>query len=324
VYMVNLIEVYNSGKFLGSMVETLEKTFPYVHVLTEDAPRSIRNTFVLAASFHEINLEEIIGSYQKGADIWYLSEEELNGLKEKANHLIMTDDYVPVENMLAPVVRRSTVDILSLKCKEAAQELKVKGQFEESIAQYKKMIEIEPTLSLLGYNEIAIMLVQQQKMDEAVDYFQKAIDYNKQADSKVNIAGIHLNLGLILLNTNQEEMARQHFETAIDAFKAELAKDEKSLKNTLLLANTLMQMKDYQQATLYFQKAVDLNPYDVQLHIMLGRAFEKKQAYDQAISAIEKAIRFFKHINEEQRAEPLKKYLEFIKFRQSEKDSQDG
>ena len=57
---------------------------------------------MLAASFEEFDLEGIIGSYQKGADIWHLSKEELGGLKEKADHLVMTDDYVPVENMLAP------------------------------------------------------------------------------------------------------------------------------------------------------------------------------------------------------------------------------
>lgn len=318
VYMVNLIEVYNSGKFLGSMIETLERTFPYVHVLTEDAPHGIRNTFVLAASFQEIDFQSIIGSYQRGADIWHLSKEELKGLREKANNIVMTDDFVPVENMLAPVVRRSTVDILSLKYQEAAEELYAKGDFDESIAQYKKMIEIAPTMSLLGYNEIAIMLVQQQKMEEAVTYFEKAIAYNEQADSKVNISGIHLNLGLILKNTQHEEQAQQHFRIAVDGFKAELAKDETSIKNTLLVANTLMQMEVYPEATAYFQKAVNLNPYDAQLHILLGQSLEKQGRYDEAITVIEKAIAFYQQKNAGKRVEPLKQYLELVKFRKAE------
>ncbi|MDH4203565.1 MAG: fused MFS/spermidine synthase [Phycisphaerae bacterium] len=318
VYMVNLIDVYNSGKFLGSMAETLEKTFPHVHILSEDAPRSIRNTFVIAASFEDIDIESIIGSYQKGADIWHLSKQEIDGLKANANHIVMTDDFVPVENMLAPVVRRSTADILSLKHQENAEEFSANGKFDESIAEYKKMVEVEPTMALLAYNEIAIIMFKQNKLQEAANYFQKAIAYNAQADSKVNIAGIHLNLGLILQKLNQSKQAQEHFQEAIGGFKAELAKDETSLKNTLLIANTLMQMEDFQQATVYFQKAVNLNPYDAQQHIMLAQALEKQGLYNQAISAIEKAIAFFKSKNGEQQAEPLKQYLEMLKFRKAQ------
>lgn len=320
VYMVNLIEVYDSGKFLGSMIETLEKTFPHVHVLTEYAPHSIRNTFVLAASMQKLNLEEIIGTYQKGAEIWHLSKEELDTLKSKANFIVMRDDYVPVENMLAPVVKRSTTDIISLRYKKIAEDHKQKGEFNESIAQYKKMMEMEPTLTLLGCNEIAIMLTMQEKYEEAASYFRKALAYNEQAETKVNVAGIHLNLGLILQNTQQPEAAREHFQKAAEGFRAELTKDPSSLKNTMLLANVYMHLQDYPQGTAYFQKAVNLNPYDTQLHIQLAQAYEVQGLYDDAAAVIQKAVGFFKHINEEKRAAPLHEYLEklaFLKYRKT-------
>lgn len=316
VYLVNLIEVYNSGLFLGSMIHTLEKTFPYVYVLTEYAPHSIRNTFVVAASFQELDLQGIIGQYSRGEEIWYLNSSELDGLKQRAHYGVMTDDYVPVENMLAPVVQRTSRDFLSVKFKNEAQELKQQNKFNESIEKYLEMIQIEPTMSILGYNEIGIMLAQQNKPEEAIAYFLKAVEYNQNADTKINLASIHLNIALLLRETNNEQ-ALFHFQQAADGYKKELVKDEKSIKNTLLLANTLREMGNTKEAIIYFTKAVDLNPYDVQQHITLAQAYESVNEFDSAIAALKKAIGFFEYINESSRAEPMRKYLEFVEYKKA-------
>jgi tetratricopeptide (TPR) repeat protein/MFS family permease len=317
VYLVNLIEVYDSGLFLGSMIKTLEQTFPHVYVLSEYAPHSIRNTFVLAASLEPIDLQPIMGTYNRGAEMWYLSAAEIEGLKQRAYYGLITDDYAPIENMLAPVVRRSGIDILAGNAKTAAQELKEQGKFAESIEKYLKMIDIEPTLSLLGYNEIGIMLASQDKTKEAAEYFQKAIDYNERSEVKINAASIHFNLALLLRQMNDNQAAF-HFQQAVDGYKKELAKDSQSLVNTLRVAAALQESGDFVQATEYFQKAVDLNPYDVQQHITLARAFEQQDDYDKAIAAIKKAIGFFEHIKEESRSTPLKEYLKYLNFQKAQ------
>jgi tetratricopeptide (TPR) repeat protein/MFS family permease len=316
VYLVNLIEIFNSGMFLGSMIQTLEKTFPYVYVLSEHGPHSIRNTFVMVASFVPLDLQGIIGPNIRSAEIWYLSSSEIDALKQRARYGMITDDYAPVENMLASVVRRSGNDMLAINAENAAKQLKQQGNYDQSIQKFIEMVRIEPTMSILGYNEIGIMLAQQNKTTEAVDYFLKAIEYNDNAENKVNLASVHLNVAVLLKNTNPEQ-AKIHFQQAADGYKKELTKNPKLLNETLLVANCLKETGNYSEAIEYFQKAVDLNPYDVQQHITLAKAYEEQGKFDDAIAVIKKAIGFFEYIKEEKRSAPLKEQLGYLEFQKT-------
>lgn len=317
VYLVNLIEIYDSGQFLGSIVHTIRQTFPHVYVLSELAPHSIRSTFVVAASMHELDLKKFIGDYHKASDIWYLDDSEIDSLGEKSGGIILTDDYVPVENMLAPVVRRSTADVLMSRYKQEAQDLKREGKLDQSVARYRDLIELEPTMSLLALNEMAIIRVQQEKLDAAADLFAKAIEYNNQAETKVNIAGIHLNLALILRQLQKSDESGMHFEKAIEGFRTELAKNPESVRNTLLLASTLKASGDLNGAADYFLKAVNLDPYDVNNHLMLAESLELQGKFDQAIAGLNKAIAFYSEYNRTQEMARMKKYLELLEFKKS-------
>ena len=49
VYLINMIDVLDKADFLSAYLKTLQATFPYVYVVTEDAPESFRMTFSLVA-----------------------------------------------------------------------------------------------------------------------------------------------------------------------------------------------------------------------------------------------------------------------------------
>jgi len=51
--------VFDSGLFVGAVVNTLKHTFPNVYVLSANAMRCIRNTFVVIAAKQEIDLENL-------------------------------------------------------------------------------------------------------------------------------------------------------------------------------------------------------------------------------------------------------------------------
>lgn len=142
VYMINIIDVYESdakarekaktnsdkkgldensaiknaralGGFIGSWVETAKKTFPHVYVFgTDETPGDgLRETFVVVASKKPIDLADLGGRdsdpefFQKGRlfEPKPYPPADMDALKIRSQGITLTDDYAPVENLLAPV-----------------------------------------------------------------------------------------------------------------------------------------------------------------------------------------------------------------------------
>ena len=80
VYIINLIDIFDSGLFLGSVINTLEKTFPYVYAVTNgNAYTPDRNTFIIVAARHKLDLENIISQYKgEKLKLWYLNASDIN------------------------------------------------------------------------------------------------------------------------------------------------------------------------------------------------------------------------------------------------------
>ncbi|MFM7591384.1 MAG: fused MFS/spermidine synthase [Isosphaeraceae bacterium] len=138
VYMINIIDVYESDKvarkkaeesrsnpetelerakglggFLSSWVKTARETFPHVYVYgTETEPgQGERETFVVVVSKQPIDLKEL---GKRPNDPKFVNngtkfepepfpELNMKELDVRARGIILTDDYAPVENLLAPV-----------------------------------------------------------------------------------------------------------------------------------------------------------------------------------------------------------------------------
>ena len=112
VYAVNIVDKMHGGRFLRSVVATLGDTFPHVYVMRDDDfwRSDDRYTFVVAASrepltpsrIAEANLargvEATVTRFMPGSQMtrW------LDGPKT-----ILTDDFVPVDGMLAPLYLES-------------------------------------------------------------------------------------------------------------------------------------------------------------------------------------------------------------------------
>jgi spermidine synthase len=140
IFMINIIDIYRSdrrareeaedgkpgvpsdpeaavaqarklGGFLSSWVETARLTFPHLYVFgTDDPGRGLRETFVVVASKRPLDLTEL--GTRKGDPNFYgddpklfvpYDESHMEALKIRSQGIILTDDYAPVENLLAPV-----------------------------------------------------------------------------------------------------------------------------------------------------------------------------------------------------------------------------
>jgi hypothetical protein len=94
-------------------VNTARLTFPYIYVFgTDKEPgKGGRETYVVVASRQELDLAQL-GSraddppfYQHGAlfETEPYPKADLAELAVRSRGIVLTDDYAPVENLLAPV-----------------------------------------------------------------------------------------------------------------------------------------------------------------------------------------------------------------------------
>lgn len=101
------------GGFLGSWINTARQTFPHVYVFgTHSAPgKGSRETFVVVVSRQPLDLAEL---GERAGDPQFELDgrpnrpkpypaEDMKALEIRSRGIVLTDDYAPVENLLAPV-----------------------------------------------------------------------------------------------------------------------------------------------------------------------------------------------------------------------------
>ena len=108
-----MVAAPKSGRFLRSLVKTLRQSFPHVQILNDagDLEFDQRTTTIVTASFRAISaedLEQAVSRIGKDApeglligsgaiDRWLLEGESI----------VLHDDFVPVDNFLAPLYLES-------------------------------------------------------------------------------------------------------------------------------------------------------------------------------------------------------------------------
>jgi len=230
----------------------------------------------------------------------------------------LTDDYAPVENMLAPVVRQSAREILARKYLQQAQEFQRQGAWDKSISKYEQAVQLNPSMSIKAFNEIGMMLVAKGSLKEAVEAFRKAVDYHQQADTgETAIASVHLNLGVLLRRVGQPQEGEEHLKKAIEWFRIEAEENPNLVVTWSRLGNTLATMGNLQAASEAFRKALELEPNNPTHYDTLAKALEYQGKYDEAISVLQKQIQLMKRYNQEETAAKLAEYIEFLEYKKS-------
>lgn len=107
IYVMNLTDAFKDGEFLRAYIRTSRETFKHVYLFTqgrliEDAPR---NTFVIVSSDRPLDLasiaeltEQNLGRKAVGQ---VYPDEKVQEYLDMGREFILTDDYVPVDNLLS-------------------------------------------------------------------------------------------------------------------------------------------------------------------------------------------------------------------------------
>jgi spermidine synthase len=111
ILMTNVIDSFKEGKFLPAYVRTLEEVFGTgnVHLLLTcpDYDSAGIGTFVVAASPRKLDMKGFMQAIkkEKGKEMvsFVMPAHELQAYLRGRSPVILTDDYVPVDNLLAPI-----------------------------------------------------------------------------------------------------------------------------------------------------------------------------------------------------------------------------
>ena len=105
VFMANVIDVYRSGLFIGAMINTIEQSFPHVYAISSalmgPSDDDGRDTFIVVGSARPLPLDEMDWDSYVGK---VLVPEHLAVLRRRSQGLVLSDDFAPVNNLLAPVI----------------------------------------------------------------------------------------------------------------------------------------------------------------------------------------------------------------------------
>lgn len=318
-YMVNLIDTYDNGRFLGAVVGTARLTFANVYVLTsETGLPSLRDTFVVVATKRPIDPAALLGEYNKHLEFWLLSESQVDQILERAGHAILTDDHAPVEHMLAQVVRQSAAEILARRYLREATKLQAARQYEASVGKYREAVALNPSMALKACNEIGMMYVAQGRNDEAVKAFEEAIRAQKDAGGKQTAVGsVHMNLGILLDRMKKPKEAKEQYAKAAEWFRIELEENPGSVVVWHWLGDMEASIGDFPKASDAFAKAMALEPSNPIHYEKLARALAHQKRYGEAIVVVNKHIQLLQQRGEKEAAGQLRQYVELLEYQRA-------
>ena len=287
IYMIELIDIFQSGLFLGAFVNTLQETFGFVSVISgRDVAIQDRNTFVIVAAKHKLDLSNVCEEYGTKDPVWYLDDSDMAKLRERSGGLVLTDDYAPVENLLAPVVLHDARDSVQKRLQIEARELAKKAQ-EFAWAGYRTALQ-------RGDNQASA--------DEIADF--------------------RYAFATFLAESNKMTEAHEQLDLAAKAYRDILAGGSESAKAYLRLGDISIIKGDFQQAAENFKKAADLDPANIEGQNKLIQTYDKLGQFDNAINAAKKTVENMSQTKQKENADKIRQYIQFLEFKKSQQKQQ--
>jgi len=150
-------------------------------------------------------------------------------------------------------------------------------QEKTAIAYYKRAIALD-TLKINWVYELGLLYYNQAQYADAVHYFEKAANGGYPKSNEY-----YENLGFAYLFTNDIEKGMENLSTV-------LARKPNNVTLLTDIGQAMYQAKRYDDALVYFQKAIDLNPKDARSLYMTGIIFLKKGQKEKGQAMCDKAI----------------------------------
>jgi len=347
VYMTNLTDAQESGRFLGAVVSTLEQTFPNVYVIAgQGTLRSMPEPFVVVAAKQRLDIAAILRAQDRHLSFRLLNESETAALRDRCSGRILTDDYAPVENLLAPAVREGVDEALSHKYFERARALQAGGRadlrraqalahdhradeslearrqglekYRQSIGDHTEAAEMGSSVAIRSYYEIGMMRMELDEPEEAVRAFGDAIKRHERTGvQEGDIAAVHMQLGLLLRRMGKAKEGHRQLEEAARWFRIELERNPRAVTAWDRLGDTLAFADDMKGASEAFEKALSLEPGYLSHYEKLSRSLERQGRYAEAIDVARRHMALLKKLGRQEEIAQLTPYIELLEYRKA-------
>ena len=150
------------------------------------------------------------------------------------------------------------------------------GNLQQAEITYKELLKSDPdNVHILNY--LGNVFQDQRKYDEAIDCYQKAIQFNQ------TFAGSYYHIGSVLEVMGQYDEAINYYQKAIKY-------DPNFIGSYNNLGNAYRKLDRLDEAIPYFQKAIELNPNFWGSYYNLGQVYQSKSFDNEAINCYQKVI----------------------------------
>jgi Flp pilus assembly protein TadD len=292
-YMINMIDSFDIGLLLGSIVGTLREAVPNVHVFYEGTAATLRSraTFVVFASTKRFDFDDVTTASPDVPGVHALTDAEVAAVTSRRARMILTDDWAPTENLLAPVVESSSARLASgalvsrgiqelNRGRLASAEQKFTraleidprehqanrylgairaqlGDYEGARSHYETSLRFDPTQVEL-YEDLALEASNRGRWAEAEAFVRRGLDVEPLDED------LQVNLGILLAQKGDLPGAVSQFErvvrTAPESFAAHVS-----------LGRALAQLGDPERALEHLELAARLRPDDDALRELIAR-----------------------------------------------------
>jgi len=319
-YLVNVVEIYEHGYFLGALLNTLERTFAHVEVLAAADDRHQLyswTTFVLVASKRLLPLKEIVHRYGRDTPIWWLDEGQKERLRRQVRRLVLTDNYAPVENLLAPVVRDSAILKHLDGFEQAAAALTAQCRYAQAREEYQNMLDTYPATAVYACNGLAALYGREGLYEKAVTAFRQALTANDQRGGIYDTTYIHLNLGRTLRQMGRREEAEQHLQKAQQGLEHLIQGNPFAVGDIYLLGELKADERQWSAATDYFRGALELKPDNGSIRLGLAGALAAQGRRAEAAQVLREGVQLLSGKAKNEQIAPLRNLLAELEAQQN-------
>jgi len=278
VYAGLLIDMYDIGGMLSASIGTAQAVFPHVTVICCGGRLDRRSTYVIVGSRRPLDLSGVPAraAHTPEGKGRLLTAEEIAALRARTGNTLLSDNFAPVENLLAPVVWRTEESVLIRRLLRADTFL-AEGAIDAAIREAEIVVKSGRDFPE-AYEVLANALVQQGNATRAVDMLKQATE--RWPDR----AALQEKLAAALFNARRPEEALQYWRRAL-ALEPRLAVAHRDL------GAALVQMGRLEEAEPHLREAIAIEPAHIGGHMNLAGLYYQREDFAGAVRALEAAAK---------------------------------